>query len=186
MDGLIIRLLGGRAEHAGRWFWRVFGSIRPDLDRMFWCFSWQPWMGLPSDLLDRLDEFEAEHLEPFENEGATSTQLWRPGSLGLYADHFAEDSIELWAIKPTRDDPARLATEYSRCGLGRNEMDELIRRHSHIWLIYTDSSCWEIYAREAGLLDRIRQSLEGNAAMSVHPSHADRRGQSSGVAGEGG
>jgi len=82
MDGLIVRLFDDGTGSPGRWFWEVFGSIRPDLDRMFWCFSNQPWMGFPTNL-DRLDQFEFDHLELFEKEGATSVQLWRPATLGL-------------------------------------------------------------------------------------------------------
>ncbi len=35
--------------------------------------------------------------------------LWRPETFSLYAGKFAEEFIELGAMEPTADDPARLA-----------------------------------------------------------------------------
>ena len=49
MHGLLFKLLNyqlGRREPS---FWMLFGSIRQDLDRLFWCFAAQPWMGAPDD-----------------------------------------------------------------------------------------------------------------------------------------
>ena len=177
MDGLIIRLLDDRTGNPGRWFWRAFGSIRPDLDRMIWCFTGQPWMGAPDDF-DLNNSF-------LKCDGAdrASVSLWRPGVLGRHAHQFGEEHIELWAIEPTRDDPAGLAAGYDRCWPDDEKQGDFIRQHARVWLSYFDSTCWEIYARKPGLLDRVRRDLEGKAGPMVHPSHADRRGQAFGAAG---
>ena len=175
MDGLIIRLLDDKTGDPGRWFWRVFGPIRPDLDRMFWCVANQPWMGAP-------DDFDLEgSFQRFDGSERAGFSVWRPGVLGRHADQFGEEFIDLWAIEPTRDDPARLAAEYARCD--QDDDGAFIRQHARIWLTYFDSTCWEIYARKPGLLDRVRRGLERKPAVSVHPSHLDRRGQSLGDAG---
>lgn len=176
MDGLIIRLLDDKTGDPGRWFWRVFGAIRPDLDRMFWCLSWQPWMGAPDDF-----DLENSFIELDGSERA-GFDVWRPGVLGLHAHQFDEEHIELWAMEPTRDDPARLAAEYDRCWPNDEKKGDFVRQHARIWLSYFDSTCWEIYARKPGLLDRVRRSLERKPAVSVHPSHLDRRGRSLGDA----
>ena len=185
MDGLIIRLLEDKTCAPGRWFWKIFGPIRPDLDRMFWCLTNQPWMGFPADegldWLERSDRFESAHIEPFESACDTSVQLWRPGTLALYADKFAEEFIELWAMEPTVDEPTRLAAEFNDRTWAESEA--FIRQHARIWLIYTDSTCWEIYARKEDLLDRVRAGLQGKSWATVHRSESDRRAQFLGDAG---
>ena len=108
MNGLLLRLLDDRTGAPGFWFWKLFGSVRQDLDRLAWCFTNQPWMGAPPGFED--DDLATME---FEGEGSTGVQLWRPGSLARYADRFAEESIELWGIEPTRDDPTKVAALFS-------------------------------------------------------------------------
>ena len=172
MHGLLLELLEDSTGAPGRWFWRLFDPIRLDLDRMYWCFPDQPWMGAPLD-------FREDALEPFEEEYASTTQLWRPGNLVRYADRFAEESIELWAIEPTRHRPADLATKYS----ASNWSEESIREHAPIWLIYTDSTCWEIYARKAALLANVAEGVQGKRWVEVYRGHCERRGELFGKAG---
>jgi hypothetical protein len=62
-------------------------------------------------------------------------------------------------------------------------MGDFIRRHARVWLLYTDSTCWEIYARKARLLDETREHLRGKPWVEVYESHADRRGMAFGTAG---
>jgi hypothetical protein len=59
LEGLLLRLLEDRSGTPGRWFWKLFGPIRQDLDRLYCCFSNQPWVGAPS-------RFREKDLEPFE------------------------------------------------------------------------------------------------------------------------
>jgi hypothetical protein len=172
VDGLLLKLIEDGAGFPGRWFWKLFRPIRQDLDRLYWCFSNQPWMGAPSD-------FREDDLEPFEEEITSSIQLWRPGSLTRYAGQFGEEQIELWAIEPTRDDPAQLATKYSASGWSH----EVIREHARVWLIYTDSTCWEIYARKRTLRDKVEESLQGKRWVEVYRGNDERRGELFGMAG---
>ena len=170
MDGLIIRLLDDKT--GAWWFWRIFEPIRRDLDRMFWCLNGQPWMGWPED-------FGTADAEPFENARGSCIHLWRPGTLGRFAEEFGEEFVELWAVEPTRDDPARLASEYA----ARDGSVDVIRQHARIWLLYTDSTCWEIYARKPDLLNRVRAGIDGKSWAKAYPSHSERRRQSFGDAG---
>jgi hypothetical protein len=50
-------------------------------------------------------------------------------------------------------------------------------------LLYTDSTCWEIYARKARLLEQTREHLRGKPWLEVYESQADRRGMAFGTAG---
>ena len=150
------------------------GPIRSDLDRMYWCLTNQPWMGFSMeeglDWIEQIDWFESVHIDPFETSCDTSVQLWRPGALALYADKLL---VELWTMEPTTDDPARLAAGFNDCAWTEGEV--FIRQHAQIWLIDTDSTCWEIYARKANLLDRVREGLRGKSWARVSPSASDRR-----------
>jgi hypothetical protein len=152
----------------GRWFWKLFQPIRQDLDRLFWCFPYQPWMGAPREFLE-----DDAATATFEGQDRTSVMLWQPGSLGRYASHFAEESIELWGIEPTADNPQQLAADYSAAA--KPEMQALIRQYARVWLLYTDSTCWEIYARKPRLLDETRAHLRGKPWVKVYDSHAERR-----------
>src|SRR5262245_36748248 len=127
MDGLVIRLLDDETGAPGRWFWKSFGAVRRDFDRMYWCFTNQPWMGAPEDFCE-------EYCEPFEEVRQTSIQLWRPGALSRFGDRFAEEFIELWAIEPTLDNATKLAEEYSK----HFYSDDFVPSHARIWLLYTD------------------------------------------------
>src|SRR5437868_1936609 len=142
LDGLLLMLLDDRTGAPWRWFWKLFQPIRQDLDRLFWCFTNQPWMNAP----DKFQEDESATAS-FKGEGRTSVMLWQPRSLGRYADHFAEESIELWGIEPRADDPHQISAQYKAAG-GRG-LEEIIRRYARVWLLYTDSACWEMYARKA-------------------------------------
>jgi hypothetical protein len=168
LDGLLLKLLEDPTGAPGRWFWKLFQLIRKDLDRLFWCFPSQPWMGAPDGFAE--DESAAA---PFDGDGQTSVMLWRPGSLGQYAHRFAEEFIELWGIEPTRDDPHQLAARYNTAT--PSEGGEILRHHARVWLLYTDSTCWEIYARKGSLLDATRAHLWGKPWVQVYESHADRR-----------
>jgi hypothetical protein len=166
LEGLLLKLTGDHAGTPGHWFWRLFSPIRRDLDRMFWCFRDQPWMGAPSGFCE-------DDLVAFTEEFRTTVQLWRPGSLYRYADQFAEEAIELWAIEPTRDDPVRLARMLSASGWNQ----EIIRTHTRIWLIYTDSTSWEIYARKVALLDQVVRGLNGKRDVAAYQGRCESRGE---------
>jgi hypothetical protein len=176
LNGLLVKLppLDGERS-AGAWFWNLFRPIRADLDRLYWCFPYPPWMGAP----DGFEEDEAA-TTPFEGEGRTSVTLWRPGSLARYADAFAEQQVELWGVEPA-DDPPRLAARYSTTPSG--ERAGFARDRAHVWLLYTEGTCWEIYAHKERLLEATREHLRGKPGVEVHDSHAERRADAFGPAG---
>jgi hypothetical protein len=175
MDGLLIKLLAD-AGRPGFWFWKLFAPIRQDLDRLFWCFPCQPWMGPPDEFV----KDDAATNASFVGARTSMTQLWNPGSLGRYADRFGEEQIELWGIESTVDDPTQVAKEYDSTPW--RERERIIRQFARVWLIYTDG-VWEIYARKPRLLEDIRQHLHGKETVSVYKSHVDRRADAFGRAG---
>jgi hypothetical protein len=176
VNGLLLKLRRDSTGAPGRWFWKLFQPIRPDLDRLYWCFTNQPWMGAP-------DKFQADDqaTESFAGEGETSVMLWRPGSLGRYADHFAEEFIDLWGIDPTSDDPQQLAARFNAAAW--RDMEAIVQDSAHVWLLYTDSTCWEIFAREPRLLAEVRAHLHGKPWVEVYESDALHRGRAFGTAG---
>jgi hypothetical protein len=168
VKGLLLRLLEDKTGRPGFWFWKLFAPIRPELDRYYWCFSNQPWMGAPDEFKDDLSATES-----YEGEGETDVMLWRPGSLGRYADRFAEEVIQLWAVDPATDDPPLLTERYSRI-LG-NDRDAFACEHAQVWLLYTDSTCWEIYTRSPKLLDKLQAELDGKQWAKVYRSRSGHR-----------
>ena len=177
MNGLLVKLphLDGDRS-AGDWFRKLFRPIRADLDRLYWCLPYQPWMGAP----DGFDEDEAA-TESFEGEDRTSVMLWRPGSLGRYADTFAEEFVELWGIEPAVDDAPQLAALYRVTPW--HDMAGFVRNHARVWLLYTDSSGWEIYARKQRLLDETRAHLRGKPGVEVYDGHSQQRAAAFAAAG---
>ncbi|MBX9654840.1 hypothetical protein K2Y11_14610 [bacterium] len=167
MFGLLLRLQGEEHHWAGASFRRCFKPLRSKFDQYFWILSSQPWMGSPTD-------FHSEkELARFEGDVDTSVSLWRRGSIGRWADQFSEEDIELWAPNPTTN-PSELATEFSRVHF--NGSDAYIESHAEIWLIYTDSTCWEIFTKEVSLLQKIREHLVENHFIEVYESSTkDRR-----------
>lgn len=163
LNGLLLKLVheGGQPEPR---FWELFGPLRQDLDGLYWCFIGQPWFGAPAEFQN-----DQSVLMDFEDMGTTSIQLWRPGSLSRYADQFGEEHIELWGIEPTRDNPQELAALYQR------QADDVPRKHARVWLIYTDSTCWEIYSGKPGLIDRLSDGLRNKPWVALYSSHVDRR-----------
>jgi len=173
MDGLLLKLLARQPGQTEPTFWMLFGSIRQDLDRLFWCFADQPWMGAPDDFDE--DRF----LEFFEEASKTSIQLWKPGSLARYANQFGEEYIQLWGIEPTQDDPSQLASRYSATSWDA----AIVEQYARVWLIYTDSACWEIFARKKNLLDEVGKALKGKPWVEVYKSDSEQRGWAFGMAG---
>jgi hypothetical protein len=113
--------------------------------------------------------------------GDTSVMLWQPGSLALYADEFAEEFIELWGNEPTVDDAQQLATEYSAADT--HAMERIIRQNARVWFIYTNSTCWEMYAKKRRLLDETRAHLSEKPWVKIYKSDADRRASAFSAAG---
>ena len=172
MEGLLLRLTGD-TRAPGSTFWLCFEPLRAEFDRHFWVFTNQPWMAAP------LDFDEDSQLAGYEREGhITSVQLWCSGSIGRWATHFSEEYIELWAIGQA-DDPLKAAAAFNRTP---RSADEFIQKRAAIWLIHTNSTCWEIYAREARLLQLVRDHLLGSAARA-YPAQSEDRGAAFGGAG---
>jgi hypothetical protein len=172
MDGLLLKLLHQHVKQPEPPFWRLFSPIRQDLDRLVWCFSGQPWMGPPPDFNGELVEiaFQDPKARVFAD-----VHLWRPGSLGRFADRFREEYIELWGIEPTRDDPQELATRFCAIPYRKGKKELFIQEHARAWLLYTDCSCWEIFARKTPLLDSLREALSGKPWVALYNSSSDRR-----------
>lgn len=168
MNGLLLKLLDDRTGAPGRWFWKLFRPIRHELDRLYWCFACQPWMGAPDQFLE-----DKTATSSFDGAGSSSVMLWQPGSLGRFADSFAEEFIELWGIEPMVDDPKKLAAQYSAAAW--HEQEGIIRGHARVWLLYTDSACWEVFARKAALLDETRAYLRGKPWVEVYESNSEGR-----------
>jgi len=119
------------------------------------------WFGrLFGPVLDRLDGLWWHPLsqpwmgapDDFDEEGP----LWRPGSLRRYGGRLAEEFIELWGFES--DSPPRLDDDEAAA-----------------LLLYTDSTCWELYTRLPGLCQALRAGLRGAGGVAVYPSHSGRR-----------
>jgi hypothetical protein len=174
MDGLLLRLLHGKAGRPEPSFWKIFDSIRQDLDRLYWCVTDRPWFSGPED-------FDESTCVDFPERRQSSIMLWGPGGLSRYADAFTEEQIALWAIEPRSDYPVAVASEYSDAD--RSGRDAVERRYARVSLDYLDSTYWEIYAREPALLDRLAAGLAGKAWVAVTRGNYDRRGEMFGKAG---
>jgi hypothetical protein len=172
MRGLLFKLRDDKTGAPGRWFWKLFKPIRQDLDRLYWCFPWQPWMGGPPGFNE--DESALVELKDLNTARVSSpVQLWCPGALSRYADHFGEELIELWGIEPTCDDPQTLAADYDRAP--ESERRHFIEEHGRVWLLYTDSRCWEIYARKPRLLEELKRELWNKPWVEVFESDSGHR-----------
>lgn len=165
VKGLLLQLLNDRGA-PGDWFWPCFEPLRPQFDRHYWVFTNQPWMGPP----EGFDEDDTA-TDEFEGVGQTSVMLWRPGTLGRWADEFAEEFVELWAVDPA-DNPAYTAAQFQRDHTGRFKAE-----HAVVWLLYTDSTCWEIFARDACLLQQVRDQVAESADVHAHESTTEDRGE---------
>lgn len=168
MEGLLLKLTQDKTGRPGYWFWQLFEPIRQDLDRLFWCFPNQPWFGSPLEFTE-----DDSATMSFEGEGTTSVMLWCPRTLGRYAELFAEEFIGLWGIEPTPLAPRRIAAEYSAAAF--SEMDSVIEPHAQVWLLYTDSTCWEIYTRQTHMIDAVRNHLAGKPWVQAFDSKSDQR-----------
>ena len=175
MDGLLLHLLEDKLGAPGRWFWPCFKSVRDELNAHHWIFENQPWMGAPETFLN-----DDSATDDFVGPGQSGVSLWRPHALARWANHFAEESISLWAVKPA-DDPRKLASAFQR--LAAAKADEFITTHASLWLLYTDSTCWEIFATRPALLEMIEHHLIGQQSIRVYRSESDHRGRAFGAAG---
>jgi hypothetical protein len=173
MDGLLLRLLQTGAKEPK--FWDIFASLREDFDRLFWCFTSQPWMGAP----------EGFHEDPvtlrFPGDECSGTMLWQPGYLSRYGNKFGEEYMELWAIEPAVADPKMLVSAYDKTYY--QKQDKFIDEHAYVWLMYMDSTSWEIYARRSDFLKRLHDSLVNEPSVAIYRSQSDRRGAAFAAAG---
>jgi hypothetical protein len=173
MDGLLIHLLRtGKDEPR---FWKIFGSIRQELDRFYWCFLNQPWMS------DPVDFDEKSVLMRFEEDEYTSTLLWKPGNFSRYGNKFREEFLEFWAIEPTGDDPQNLTEAFEKTKF--RDRSKFIEKHACIWMLFTDSTSWEIFAQKPGLLERLQDSLSNQPSVKVYKTQSGHRGRAFGIAG---
>jgi hypothetical protein len=174
VQGLLLLLVDDTDGSPGKWFWPCFEPLRSTFDRHYWIFLDQPWMGPP-------DNFDHEReSEGYEGMGETSVCLWRPGALGRCATQFSEEYVLLWAPHPAVDS-AQLASEFRRA-FSDPEESAFIEKHAEIWLIYTDSTCWEIFARDESLLQKVRDHLQASPTVRVYESESEDRGLAYGKA----
>jgi hypothetical protein len=145
MNGFLLKLRHQEIGQKQPTFWRVFGSVRHELDRLYWFFPGQPSMGAP----DGFNE-DVPVLVEFESRSRFSTsQLWKPGTLSRYGDLIGDEYLLTCGIEPIADNPTQIAKRLD-ADVWRTE-DKVIREFAnlgHVVLIYTDSTCWEIYARK--------------------------------------
>lgn len=90
--------------------------------------------------------------------------LWRRGSLGRYWKHFAEESIELWGFRAAH----------------RGEVNE---RDAVAFLMYTDSTCWELYTDLPGVAERAYSFACDVPHVVAARARLDRRGEAFGIVG---
>jgi hypothetical protein len=121
-------------------------------------------------------------LSDFEGMAETTVCLSGPGAVGRWAEQFCEERIELWATHPDAD-AASLAAEFRRTSAKRQ--DAFIEKHAEIWLISSDSTCWEIFARDTAVLRKVRDGLQRNAAIRGYESVSEDRGRACATAGIG-
>jgi hypothetical protein len=177
VEGLLLRLLNDIQGAPGRWFWECFEPLRAEFDWHFWVFTNQPWMGAPPDFLE-----DAAATLDYEGMSTTSVQLWRPGTLGRWAEHMCEEYIELWAVDPA-DNPRQVTSRFLR---STGQSAGYIAGHASIWLLYTDSTCWEIYARDSRLLRNVRAHVAASRSVQAYSSWSENRGRAFAQAGVGG
>ena len=61
--------------------------------------------------------------------------------------------------------------------------DAFVGKHAEIWLIYSDSTCWEVFAKQVSLLEPVRGHLQGNESVRVYDSNSADRGRAYAKAG---
>ncbi len=166
MDGVLLKLHSGDSGNPGKWFWKLFEPIRPDLDRMYWYVDMQT---PPS-----FDEGDLLDLGP-----GLHAIVISPGRFARFGDKFGDEFISLWSMEPTSDDPATIVAEY----LASRHSKAVLQQHARIWLLYTDSSCWELYARKSSLVDRVCEGVEGKDWVTAYRGESDRRKQTFKAAG---
>jgi hypothetical protein len=174
MDGLLLRLL--QTESNEPRFWKLFASLREEFDRLFWCLTSSPWMGAPEGFHD--DSVTMR----FPGDEGSGTVLWQPGYLSRYGDKFSEETVELWAIDPACDDPSKLVSDFGRLHSAAG-MDKFIDEHAYVWLIYLDSTSWEIYAQRSDLVKRLHDSLLNEPSVAIFRSQSNRRATAFAAAG---
>jgi hypothetical protein len=164
MNGLFLQL--NEVRWPGRSFWTCFAPLRTEFDRLYWVLTNTPWFGAPDEF-----DFDRETAD-FDRAHHTETSLWVPGSIGRWAERFAEEYFELWAIDPTID-PASAAATFDRTP--SPEADAVIESHAVIWLLYADSVSWEIFAKDPATLQRIREHVGATTSVRAHETSSTNR-----------
>lgn len=139
-------------------FWQLFSSIAPDLDRLFWCFEWQPWFGKPDSVDDSI-------FVDFPRTRDSSIALWRPGSLKIAADYFCEESVFAFGIDPEKLDPKKATQRYHDASFV--ERSWILEQIASVILRYSDSRSWEVFARNGDLLRRLAKDLRESELVTT-------------------
>jgi hypothetical protein len=74
VDGLLLKFTEREPS-----FWKLFGSIRQDLDRLYWVFLWAPWLAGPLEFQENSDTV----VVPFRDREAVSKSGDRELSLAM-------------------------------------------------------------------------------------------------------
>lgn len=168
MQGLLLKLTHGEQNEPK--FWRLFDSIRADLDRLYWYGGSEFWnceregldlSGWSESINTRISDSDSK-IEAYN--GAT---FWRPGILGLIGDSFAEEFLSFWGVEP-KDVDDLMAIEASK-------HHEFLLARAAIHLYYIDSTSWEIFARDQRLLERLGRSLKDRLPVKTYGTDSDHR-----------
>jgi hypothetical protein len=96
----------------------------------------------------------------FDEEG----DLWRRGSLSRYWRNLAEEYIELW-------------------GFPASSQPHISEQDAVAFLMYTDSTCWELYTSLPGVPERVFSFANGLHHVVAARARLDRRGEAFGFVG---
>jgi hypothetical protein len=169
MDGLLLQLLEDKGN-AGAWFWPCFEPLKRDFDNYYWIIDCQLWMGPPLAFFDESGHNAASVDDPRLHDA--QVQLWRPGAIGRWASEFEEESLYLWALQE-HTDPIEMALRWHHTSYDRP--NSFVEAHASVLLQYTDSTCWEIFARDHKLLDKVRRHTQSQASIRAYQTFSQNR-----------
>jgi hypothetical protein len=135
-------------------------------DSYYWVVESQPWFGWPQGFQDTDGNCDTCVEAP-----GLHTMLWRPGSLSRWAARFNEEYVSLWA--PAGAEPVEVVRGYESFTADRP--DRFIERHAAVWLNYSDSCCWEIFALDGAMLNAVERHLAGRQDVKCYPTVSQNR-----------
>ncbi|HEX4956508.1 MAG TPA: hypothetical protein VF017_24230 [Thermoanaerobaculia bacterium] len=177
MQGLSITHSPGSTPEGRSHFEVLFRPILNDLERYYWLGE-----GPSTPLIDLWHEngriFESLTVElPTERGGQSiAHQLFRPGTLPGFASFLRDDWLTLIGLSGSRDQvlaATRAFLDWSFSAFGLAEVPEgttfyeLILSSSPLCFFCDEGRRWEVYARDARLLSRMRRHLRSLGGVEV-------------------